>query len=49
MSQQMEQPLIWYQRLGLRAHLLMCAGCRRAEKQFRFLRSAARQIGGLDK
>lgn len=49
MSQQMEQPLAWHQRLCLRAHLLMCAGCRRAEKQFRFLRAAARQMGGLYK
>jgi hypothetical protein len=49
MSLQMEQALGWHQRAGLRMHLLMCAGCRRAQKQFRFLRSAARQLGAYEK
>jgi hypothetical protein len=49
MSLQMDQPLVWHQRASLRAHLLICAGCRRAQKQFRFLRSAAQRLGAYEK
>jgi len=38
-SQAMERRLSWGERLGLRLHLLMCIGCRRAERQFHHLRS----------
>lgn len=40
-SEAMERSLSVTERLNLRVHQLVCAGCRRAEKQFRFLRDAA--------
>lgn len=40
MSQSMERPLNFGERLALRLHLMICVGCRRAERQFRFLRDA---------
>ena len=40
MSQSMERPLTLGERLSLRLHLVICIGCRRAERQFRFLRDA---------
>ncbi|HWT55305.1 MAG TPA: zf-HC2 domain-containing protein [Rhodocyclaceae bacterium] len=46
MSLQMEQPLALRQRMSLRTHLLICSGCRRAQRQMRFLRIVARQLGG---
>lgn len=49
MSLEMEQPLSWSQSVGLRLHLMMCAGCRRAQKQMAFLRTAARQLSGHEK
>ncbi|MDP3538725.1 MAG: zf-HC2 domain-containing protein [Azonexus sp.] len=39
-SLQLERPLGFWVRLQLRLHLAFCIGCRRAEKQFRFLRQA---------
>ena len=48
MSLQMDQPLVWHQRVRLRAHLMICAGCRRAQQQFAFLRTAARQLDRRD-
>ncbi|MBL8450500.1 MAG: zf-HC2 domain-containing protein [Dechloromonas sp.] len=41
-SQAMERPLTLAESIGLRMHQVICAGCRRAEKQFRFLRDAAK-------
>ena len=43
MSQDMDQPLDWRTRLGLRLHLLFCSGCRRTRSQFQFLRNAIRR------
>lgn len=39
-SLQLDRPLSLRARLQLRLHLAFCIGCRRAEKQFRFLRQA---------
>ncbi len=41
-SQSMERPLTVGEQLGLRWHLLICVSCRRAERQFKFLRDAAK-------
>jgi hypothetical protein len=39
-SLQLERPLSLWERARFRLHLAFCIGCRRAEKQFRFLRQA---------
>jgi hypothetical protein len=39
-SEQLERKLSLRERLLLRLHLAYCAGCRRMEKQFVFLRDA---------
>ncbi len=40
-SLQLERQLTLRERLALRMHLAICVGCRRMERQFRFLRQAA--------
>lgn len=40
-SQKLDRNLNFGERFQLRLHLMYCAGCRRMEKQFRFLRQAA--------
>ena len=48
-SQSMDAKLPWYQRLGVRLHLLYCVWCRRYASQLQFLRTAAQQLpSGLD-
>ncbi len=42
----MDEKLRWYQRWGIRLHLLYCVWCRRYAAQVRFLREAARQYAG---
>ena len=37
-SYQLERKLSRWERLQFRFHLAFCAGCRRAEKQFAFMR-----------
>lgn len=39
-SQQLERQLTLGERVRFRLHLAICVGCRRMEKQFRFLRVA---------
>ena len=39
-SLQLERKLTLRERLQFRMHLAMCAGCRRAERQFAFMRRA---------
>lgn len=39
-SQQLERPLTLGERVRFRLHLAICVGCRRMERQFRFLRVA---------
>ncbi len=40
LSQSLDRPLSFRERLSLRLHLLMCGACRRFAKQLRFLRRA---------
>ena len=42
-SEAMDRRLSFFERLGLRIHLLLCAWCRRYGEQLKFLRSAAHQ------
>lgn len=44
-SQSMDTRLRWYQRLGMRVHLLYCVWCRRYASQIRFLHQACNQLG----
>jgi predicted anti-sigma-YlaC factor YlaD len=44
-SQRLERPLGWRERMGLRLHLLMCQYCRRFERQMALLRTALRKLG----
>lgn len=41
-SEQLERKLALHERLLLRWHTAYCAGCRRMEEQFAFLRDASR-------
>lgn len=43
-SQSMDAKLPWYQRLGIRVHLLYCVWCRRYAAQVKFLRRAAQGL-----
>ncbi len=44
-SQGQERTLALAERLALKLHFLFCAGCRASDRQFEFLRAAARRIG----
>ena len=39
-SLQLERKLSLWERIQFRVHLVFCVGCRRAEKQFAFMRQA---------
>jgi len=43
-SQSMDTRLRWYQRLGMRFHLLYCVWCRRYASQLRILQKACSQL-----
>lgn len=44
LSQSLERPITWRERLAMRMHLMMCKGCRNFEKQLAFIRKAARAL-----
>lgn len=43
LSESLERPLTRRERMALRLHVMMCSGCRRFDKQMRFLRATARK------
>ncbi len=43
LSESLEHRLPWRDRLRLRLHVLICAGCRRTGEQFSFLHSISRR------
>jgi hypothetical protein len=45
-SEAMDRSLSFFERLGLRIHLLLCGWCRRYGEQLKFLRTAAHQCEG---
>jgi hypothetical protein len=47
-SESMDRKLPFYQRMGIRFHLMMCALCRRYEQQLLFIRSVLRRNGETD-
>jgi predicted anti-sigma-YlaC factor YlaD len=48
MSEDLDRPLDWRERVALRFHLMMCSGCRNFKVQIGFLRTAIRQRSGRD-
>lgn len=48
MSQELDRPLTWRERMALRLHNLMCIGCHNYRKQMAFLRTALRSRSGGD-
>jgi len=45
LSDRLDRPLRFGERLGLHLHLAVCRACSRAEKQFDFLRKAMSELG----
>lgn len=43
LSQGQDRPLTWVEHVRLRAHLLLCDGCRNFSSQLEFLRIAVRR------
>ena len=48
MSEELDRPLTWRERLALRLHTLMCGGCHQYREQMAFLRKALRSRSGGD-
>ena len=46
LSQAQDRPLRFGERLGLRFHLMICAGCANFGRQMAVLREACRRLGG---
>ena len=45
MSQEQDRPLALSERIGLRLHVWICAGCRNYRRQMAVLRAACRRFG----
>jgi hypothetical protein len=48
LSQSQDRALSLRERLGLRFHLLYCAGCRNFRRQMEVLRAACQRMSGRD-
>jgi hypothetical protein len=46
MSQEQDRSLTLVERVGLRLHILICAGCNNYRRQMGVLRAACRRISG---
>jgi len=46
MSQGQDRPLMLSERVGLRLHVWICAGCNNYRRQMNVLRAACRRFGG---
>ncbi|NNM70458.1 MAG: zf-HC2 domain-containing protein [Gallionella sp.] len=44
LSQALDRPITFRERLAIRLHLLICDGCRNFDKQLTFIRKAAREL-----
>ncbi|MCE9682494.1 zf-HC2 domain-containing protein [Halomonas alkalisoli] len=44
MSQRLDRPLVWQQRLSLRFHLAMCGACSQCNRQFDVLHEAGKRF-----
>lgn len=43
-SEALDRPLSWHERLRLRTHLAFCSGCQAFQRQLDFLRTASRRF-----
>lgn len=43
-SEALDRPLSWHERLRLRTHLAICSGCQAFQRQLDFLRAASRRF-----
>lgn len=43
LSQGQDRPLTWLEKIRVRLHLALCAGCRNCDRQIDFLRAAMRR------
>lgn len=48
LSEKQDRPLSFRERISLRIHLMLCAGCTNYDKQMNLIRKACRHIGGRD-
>jgi hypothetical protein len=46
MSEELDRGLTWRERIALKMHVMMCAGCTNFRKQMAFLRRASRFWSG---
>ena len=46
LSQALDRPITFREKLTMRLHLMMCRGCRNFEKQLAFIRKASRELTG---
>jgi len=44
MSQRLDRPLTWRERLSLRYHLALCGACRQCNRQFGLLHKAGKRF-----
>lgn len=44
LSQALDRPITFREKLAIRLHLMMCRGCRNFEKQLAFIRKASRKM-----
>ncbi|MDO8370086.1 MAG: zf-HC2 domain-containing protein [Candidatus Nitrotoga sp.] len=44
LSQSLDRPITFREKMAMRMHLMMCRGCRSCEKQLAFIRKAAREF-----
>ncbi|MCE9665826.1 zf-HC2 domain-containing protein [Halomonas sp. M5N1S17] len=44
MSQRLDRPLVWQERLSLRVHLAMCGACSQCNRQFDMLHEAGKRF-----
>ncbi len=43
LSQSLDRPITFREKLAMRLHLVMCRGCRNFEKQLTFMRKTSRE------
>jgi predicted anti-sigma-YlaC factor YlaD len=44
LSQALERPITFWEKVAMRMHLMMCQGCRNFEKQLGFIQKACREL-----
>ncbi len=44
LSQSLDRPITFREKIAMRTHLMMCRGCRNFEKQLAFIRKASHEL-----